>query len=88
LAFGRSDVATELKFTNDQRSEFMALLQRMQGEIEPLVKEVQSKGNGDVIRPRAMKSRALYAGKIESLLTANLEQKWKSMLGDRFDSAE
>jgi hypothetical protein len=88
FALGRPDISIELKITNDQRSEFMALLQKMQREIEPLVKEAQSKGNADVIRPRAMKIRAQYADKIESLLTANQKQDWKQMLGERFDPAE
>ena len=88
FAMGRPDISMELKITDNQRGEFMALLQKMQTEIEPLIKAAQSRGSPDEIRPKVMRIRAQCADRIESLLTASQKQEWKQMLGDPFDPAE
>jgi hypothetical protein len=86
FAFGRPDVAAELKLADDQRQQFMALVQKMHSEIEPLVKTAQANGNGDVIHLKALKIRSQYADKIEALLTVSQKQTWKALLGDPLDA--
>jgi hypothetical protein len=88
FALGRPDITTELKFTDDQRRQFIALVQNMQRDIEPVIRDAQSNGSPEEIRPKVMKIRAQYADKIEALFTANQKQTWKELLGDRFDAAE
>src|SRR5262249_51356191 len=66
FALGRPDIQKEMKVTDEQRKQFITLVQEMQQKIEPLVKEAQTKGNPEEIRPRALKIRKEYAGKIEA----------------------
>jgi hypothetical protein len=84
FALGRPDVLKELKLTDEQRKQFMALVQEMQQKIEPLIKEAQTKGNPEEIRPKALKIRKEYAGKIEALLTEAQKKQWQDMLGKPF----
>jgi hypothetical protein len=56
----------------------------MQQKIEPLIKEAQTKGNPEEIRPKALKIRKEYAGKIEALLTEAQKKQWQDMLGKPF----
>ena len=53
----------------------------MQTKIAPLVKEVQSGGNPQEIRPKIMKVRKDHEGKLEALLTDAQKKQWKEMLG-------
>jgi hypothetical protein len=84
FALGRPDLSKEMKLTDEQRKQFMTLVQEMQQKIEPLIKEAQTKRNPEEIRPRAMKLRKEYAGKIETLLTEAQKKQWQDMLGKPF----
>jgi hypothetical protein len=70
-----------LKLTEQRRKQFMTLVQEMQKQIEPLSKEAQTKGNAEEVRPKAMKVRKDYAGKVEAILTAAQKKQWQEMLG-------
>ena len=78
---GAPEIAKDLKITDDQRKQFMAVVQDMQKKIEPLIKEVQSGGDPQEIRPKAMKIRKEHQGQIEALLTDAQKKQWKEMLG-------
>ena len=86
FALGRPDVMAEVKLTDEQRQQFMTLVQEMQRRIEPLIKEAQTKGNPEEIRPKAQAIRKEYAARIESTLTASQKERWQEMLGKPFDS--
>jgi hypothetical protein len=82
LLHGGPEIAKDLKITDEQRKQFMAVVQDMQKKIAPLIKEAQSGGNHEEIRPKAMKIRKEHEGKIEALLTDAQKKQWKEMLGN------
>src|SRR5579864_9513697 len=88
FALGQPDVMAEMKLSDAQRMQFMGLVQEMQKKIEPLIKEAQSKGNHEEIRPKAMKLRKEYAAKIEAVLSPAQREKWQEMLGQPFEFGE
>ena len=82
---GTSEIGKDLKITDEQRKQFMAVVQDMQKKIAPLIKEAQSGGNPQEIRPKIMKIRKEHEGKIEALLTDAQKKQWKEMLGKPLD---
>jgi hypothetical protein len=81
LWHGDVEIGKDLKITDEQRKQFMAVVQDMQKKIEPLIKEAQSSGKPEEIRPKVMKIRKEHEGKIEALLTDAQKKQWKEMLG-------
>ena len=81
LLHGEAEIGKDLKITDEQRRQFMAVVQNMQKKIEPLIKMARSGGNADKIRPKVMKIRKEHEGKIEALLTDAQKKQWKEMLG-------
>jgi hypothetical protein len=75
------ELGKELKITDEQRKEFMGVVQGMQKKMEPLIKEAQSGGNPEDIRPKLMKIRREHEGKIEAILTDAQKKQWQEMLG-------
>jgi hypothetical protein len=53
----------------------------LQKKIGPLIKEAQTGGNPEEIRPKVMKIRKEYEGKLEALLTDAQKKQWKEMIG-------
>ncbi len=85
---GAPEIAKELKITDDQRKQFMAIVQDMQKKVQPLIKEAQSGGNPEEIRPKVMKLRKESEDKVEALLTDAQKKQWKEMLGKPFSLEE
>lgn len=83
FALWHGDVAIgkDLKITDEQRKQFMALVQEFQKKVGPLIKEAHAGGNPEEIRPKVMKLRKDYESKIEALLTDSQKKQWKEMLG-------
>jgi hypothetical protein len=77
------EIGKELKITDEQRQQFVEVVQDLQQKISPLIKEAQSGGDPDEIRPKVMKIRKEHEDKIEALLTDAQKQQWKEMLGKR-----
>jgi hypothetical protein len=84
LFHGGPEIAKGLKITNDQRKQFMQTVQGMQKRIEPLIKEAQSGGDPEEIRPKVMKIRKEHEDRIEAVLTDEQKRQWKEMLGKPF----
>ena len=84
-ALFRPEIVKELKITDEQRKQFMGVIQELQKKIEPMIKEAQSSGNGQEILPRVIKIRGDYDGKIEALLSDTQKKGWKKMRGKPFD---
>ncbi|TSA03000.1 MAG: hypothetical protein D4R77_11920 [Planctomycetaceae bacterium] len=84
LWHGAPEIAKELKVTDEQRKQFMAVVQEFQKKVGPLIKEAQSGGNPEEIRPKVMKIRTEQEGKIEAILTDAQKKQWKEMLGKSF----
>ena len=49
------------------------------------MKEAQSGGNPQEIRPKVIKIRKEHEGKIEAILSDAQKKQWKDMLGKPFD---
>jgi hypothetical protein len=81
LFHGEPAIAKDLKITGKQRKQFMSIVQELQKKVEPLIKEAQSGGNPEEIRPKVMKIRKEHERKIEALLTDTQTKQWKEMLG-------
>jgi hypothetical protein len=85
FALGHPEVMAELKATDEQKKQFMSVVQELQTKIEPLFREAQSAGNPQEIGPKVMKLRKQYEGKIEAMLSDAQKKQWKEMLGEPFD---
>jgi hypothetical protein len=77
----QESVGKELKVTDEQRKQFMGIIQELQKKIAPLIKEAETGGNPEEIRPKVMKIRRDYEGKVEALFTPAQKKQWKEMLG-------
>ncbi len=84
LWHGAPEIGKELKITDEQRKQFMAIVQDLQKKVRPLIKEAESGGNPEEIRPKVMEIRKEHEGKIEALLTDAQKKQWKEMLGKPF----
>jgi hypothetical protein len=85
FAIGQDDVRKELKITPEQLKQFMAISQELQKQVEALVKQAQSGGNPDEIRPKIEQLRKDHAKKLEGVLTDAQKKQWKEMLGPLFE---
>jgi hypothetical protein len=79
------EIWKELQATDEQRKQFIAVIQDMRRKIEPLIKEAQSGGDPHEIRPKIMQVRNDHEGELEALLTNAQKRKWKEMLGKPVD---
>lgn len=85
FALGRPEIRKELKITDKQMEKIIGVIQEMQKNIEPLMKEAQSGGNPEEIRPKAMKVRKDHEARIEAILSEVQQKQWKEMRGKTFD---
>ncbi len=85
FALGQDDVRKELKITPEQMKKFMAITQELQRNVASLVKEAQSGGNPDEIRPKIEQLRKDHGRKLEAVLTDAQRKPWKEMLGPSFE---
>ncbi len=85
FALGQEDVRKELKITQAQLMKFMAIVHELQMKVESLVKEAQSGGNPEEIRPKIEKLRKDHAQKLEAVLTDAQKTQWKELLGPPFE---
>lgn len=85
FALGQAELVKDLKITDEQRKQFVAITQEFQKEVQPLMKEAQSGGKPEELRPKIVKIRDEYGKKLEALLTDEQRKKWGDMLGKPFD---
>jgi hypothetical protein len=78
---GDVEIGKDLKITDEQRTQFMAVVQEMQKKVEPLIKEAQSGGNPREIWPKIVKIRREHEEKGEALLTDDQKTQWKEIIG-------
>jgi hypothetical protein len=77
----RPDLGNELKITDEQRQQFVAVVQELQKKIAPLIKEAESGGNPIEIRPKIMKIKNEHGDRIEAILSEAQKKQWQEMLG-------
>jgi hypothetical protein len=85
FALGQEDVRKELKITQEQLMKFKAVVEDLQSKVQPLIKEAQSGGNPEEIRPKIEALRKDHAKQLEAVLTDTQKMQWKEMLGPPFD---
>ena len=85
FALGQDDVRKELEITPEQLKKFMAITHELQTSVESLVKEAQSGGNPEEIRPKIERLRKDHAKKLEAILTDAQKKQWTEMLGPPFE---
>jgi hypothetical protein len=78
---GRPDLHRELKITERQREQFMAVIQEMQQKIETVIKEAQPGASPAEIGPRVMKIRQEHEARIMARLSDAQQRQWKKLLG-------
>jgi hypothetical protein len=88
FALGQKDVRKELKITQAQVMKFMAIVHELHKKVEPLVKEAQSGGNPEEIRPKIEQLRKDHAKKLEAVLTDAQRKQWKELLGPPFEMGD
>ena len=81
LWHGDGQIAKDLKITDEQRKQFMPVIQEMQKKIEPLTNEAKSGGNAQEIWPKIMKIRREHEGRIVALLTDAQRKQWNERVG-------
>ncbi len=81
LLHGDAQIGKDLKITNEQRKQFMAVVQDLQKKVAPLTKEAQSGGNAEEIWPKIMKIRREHEGRIVDLLTDSQKKQWQEKVG-------
>lgn len=81
FALGNAEVIKELKLTDEQRPQFVEVVQEMQKKTELLAKEAQRGGKPEEIGPKLTKIRQEHVGRIEALLSDAQKKQWKEMLG-------
>jgi hypothetical protein len=85
LHHGDVEIRKGLKITDEQRRQFMTVIQEMQTKMAPLLKDVDSGDDPQEIWPKLLKIRKEHEGKIEALLTDSQKQQWKELLGKPLD---
>jgi hypothetical protein len=81
FALGNAEIAKELGMTERPRQQFVGVVQDMQKEIEPLLKEARNGSSANEIRPKMMKIRVEHEAELEALLTDDQERPWKELPG-------
>ena len=85
FALGQDEVRKELKITQEQMMKFMAITQELHKKVETLVKEAQSSGKPEEIRPKIEQLRKDQGQKLEAVLTDDQKKQWKELLGPKFE---
>jgi hypothetical protein len=85
FALGQDEIQKELKITQEQLKSFMAIVHDLQKNVEVLVKEAQSGGNPEEIRPKIERLRKDHGKKLEAVLTDPQKKQWKEQLGPPFE---
>jgi len=88
FAIGNPEVSKELKITDDQRRQFMDVVQSLQKKVEPIIKQMQEGGDPNELRPKMMKVRMEHDRQIDAFLTDAQKAQWKEMTGKPFKLEE
>jgi Spy/CpxP family protein refolding chaperone len=81
LIHGEPRIAKDLKITDAQRKQFVAVVQDLQKKVQPLIKEAESGGDHEEIRSKIMKIKKEHENQIEALLTDTQKKQWNELLG-------
>jgi hypothetical protein len=88
FAIARPDIGNELQVTDEQRKQFMTVMQDLEKKVQPLVKEAQSGGDPQDIGPRILRIRREHEARMEAILTDSQKAQWRKLLGKRLELQE
>jgi len=79
----------DLRVTDEQRTQFMAMMQQAQNETRSQMEELKNGGaRKDEIQPKVIKIREDLERKMEALLTDPQRKQWQEMQGKPMDLAD
>jgi hypothetical protein len=81
------EIWKELHVTDEQRKQFIKLIQGAQQKIRPLIEEAQAKGNPKEIQPKVIKIRDELEESLEGILSGDQKTQWKAMRGKPIEMA-
>jgi Spy/CpxP family protein refolding chaperone len=84
LAFADPEVATALGFTSEQKDKIKAVQDSAQSELRGLFQGGAGGGDREEARKKMDALRTSSNEKLQSLLTPEQQEKWKSLTGDPF----
>ncbi len=82
----RPEIQQSLKITDEQRRQFISVVQDLQQTIKPMIERAQSGGNPEEIRPRVIKIIEAHEATIETLMSASQRKQWLAMRGKPFNT--
>jgi hypothetical protein len=83
------EIWKDLQVTDEQRTQFMAMMQQAQRETQMLLQELKNGGaRKEEIQPKVIKIREDLEGQLEALLTDAQKKQWQEMLGKPMDLAD
>jgi hypothetical protein len=86
--FGGGETLDILHVTQEQRKQFVAVVQQTQQQkIQPLLEEAQKGGNPAEVQHKVLKMRRDLEASLEALLTEAQKKQWKEMLGKPVDQS-
>ena len=85
FVLGREDVRKDLKITQEQMKQFVAITEELHKKAEALVKQVQSGADPNEIRPKIEQLRKDQGKKLEAVLTDAQKKQWQDLLGPPFE---
>jgi hypothetical protein len=85
FALGQDEVQKDLKVSQEQLKKFTAIVLELQKNVESRVKEAQSGGKPEEIRPKIEQLRKDHAKKLEAVLTDAQKKQWSELLGPPFE---
>ena len=83
FALGQEKLVKELHITDEQRKQFVAITQEFQKKVQPLIKEAQSGGKPEEIRPKVLGMRDEYAKKLEAVLVTSSRRSGRTCSASR-----
>ena len=82
----RPAILKSLNITDEQRRQFMAVIQDLQQTIKPMIEAAQSGGNPQEIRPKVIKIIEDHEATIETLMSTSQRKQWQAMRGKPFNT--
>jgi hypothetical protein len=82
----RPEIVKVLKITDEQRQQFMRVIEDLQTTIKPLLKAAQSGSNPQEIRPKVIKIIEDHEITIETLMNPQQRKQWQAMRGKPFNT--
>jgi hypothetical protein len=82
---GQHEAFAKLKISDEQRRQFMEVVQEMEKKIQAEIQQIQDGAKPEDVFPKIKKVRKEHETKIETLLTEAQKKQWQELLGKPLD---